>query len=209
MKVILASNNKNKLDEIKKVFNFDGWDFFTLSDLNINSDPEENAPDFIGNAKIKAKAAFEIVKKSGLNDYAIVADDSGLCVDVLDGKPGVYSARFASENGEHCTYADNNKKLIKVMKDVPDDKRGACFKTAAYFIFPDGKEVFEEGCCFGKIGYEEIGDNGFGFDPLFFPDYYNHKLTMAQVSPEEKDAISHRGQAFRNLKESIKKELQL
>lgn len=168
MQVIIATNNQDKLTEIQDIFNIEGWDFYTLADLHLDSDPEENGSTFLENAKIKAEAARIVADENGYKDYAVVADDSGLCVDALGGRPGVHSARYATEGEvEHATYSDNNDKLLFELKDVDDKNRGAHFETAAVFIYPCGKSVEAIGKCEGKIGYEIVGENGFGFDPLF------------------------------------------
>ena len=123
-----------------------------------------------------------------------LADDSGLVVDALDGAPGVYSSRFA---GEDATDAQNNAKLLDLMADVPDDERTARFVCTLVFVDTDGSEIVAHGSCEGKIGYEARGDNGFGYDPLFYADAFDGKLTTAEVPSEQKDAISHRGEALR------------
>ena len=121
-----------------------------------------------------------------------IADDSGLCVDALDGAPGVYSARFA---GEHGNDDKNNQKLLSLLSDVPPEKRTARFVSTVACVFPDGRELVVRGECEGKIGYEKRGENGFGYDPLF----YVGERTFAEFTPEEKDAVSHRGNALRAL----------
>lgn len=121
-----------------------------------------------------------------------IADDSGLCVDALDGAPGVYSARFA---GEHGNDSKNNAKLLDLLKDTPKEARTARFVSAVACVFPDGRELTVRGTCEGVIGYEQKGQNGFGYDPLF----YVGERTFAEFSPAEKDAVSHRGNALRAL----------
>ena len=197
MKVLLATNNKNKAREIREIINRDDVEIFTLADLNLNSDPEETGTTFLENATLKAESARAAATDAGICDYYIVADDSGLCVDALDGGPGVYSARYAEVNGQRCTYADNNRKMLDALKDVEDADRGAHFETSAVMIKPDGTLIEATGKLHGKIGTQEIGENGFGYDPIFYPEGMDK--TLAELSAEEKDAISHRGQAFRNL----------
>lgn len=198
MKVILATNNQNKAHEIRDIVNNTEIEFFTLADLNLNSDPEETGQTFLENAMIKAKSAKAAADNAGLEGYAIAADDSGLCVDALDGGPGVYSARYAEVNGQRCTYADNNKKLIEALKDVDENNRGAHFQTTAVLINVDGTVKEANGICEGKIGHVEIGSNGFGYDPIFYPNEFSGK-TFAEISSEEKDSISHRARAFQKL----------
>ena len=140
------------------------------------------------NARIKALAARD---NTGL---PALADDSGLVVDALDGAPGVFSSRFA---GEDATDADNNAKLLELLADVPDDERTARFVCTLVFVDTDDSEIVAYGSCEGKIGYEERGSNGFGYDPLFFADAFDGKLTTAEVPSGQKDAISHRGEALR------------
>ena len=163
----------------------------------MDSDPEETGLTFLENATIKAESALDAAHAAGLRYYAIAADDSGLCVDALDGGPGVYSARYAEVDGQPCTYADNNKKLLSTLENVEDENRRAHFETVAVLILPDGSKIEKTGILEGKIGREEIGTNGFGYDPIFYPKGMDK--TLAQLSAQEKDAISHRGQAFRKL----------
>ena len=197
MKVILATNNANKAREIREIVSGKDIEIFTLADLNLDSDPEETGSTFLENATLKAESALDVAHATGLIDYAIAADDSGLCVDALDGAPGVYSARYAEVDGQPCTYADNNKKLLSALENVEDENRGAHFETVAVLIMPDGSKIEKTGILEGKIGREEIGTNGFGYDPIFYPKGMDK--TLAQLSAQEKDAISHRGQAFRKL----------
>jgi XTP/dITP diphosphohydrolase len=151
----------------------------------------EDADTLVGNARLKARA---LVAATGL---AAVADDTGLEVDALGGAPGVYSARYA---GEDATYADNVAKLVRELGALDDGggARRACFKTVALAAFPDGSEVWAEGVLAGAIGTEPRGDNGFGYDPVFVPDGGEGR-TFAEMEPAQKDAVSHRGRAFRAL----------
>lgn len=185
--VVLATNNAHKVAEIATALDFPGWEFRTLRELGIESDPAEDADTFEGNARIKALAALE---NTGL---PALADDSGLEVDALDGRPGVYSSRYA---GEDATDEENNDKLLGELADVPDDKRTARFVSTIVFVDTDGTEVVARGTCEGVIGHERRGENGFGYDPLFISDDLGG-LTTAEAAPEQKDAISHRGNALR------------
>ena len=194
-KVVIATNNKNKAKEISAALNLEGWQFFTLHELGLVSDPEENANTFEGNARIKAQAAHKI--SGGL---AALADDSGLEVDALEGAPGVYSARYA---GRDATDAQNNEKLLAELAEVPNDKRSARFVCTLVFIDENGKERIAQGCVEGFIGHEEHGSNGFGYDPLFFPCAFKGEKSFAQVSQEEKTLISHRGEALRALRAQL------
>jgi len=153
----------------------------------------EDAPDLVGNARLKAVA---LCAATGL---PAVADDTGLEVDALGGAPGVYSARWA---GEGATYADNVAKLLAALADVPPPGRGARFRTVALCRFPDGRELVAEGTCPGTVPFEEAGDGGFGYDSVFVPDEGDGR-TFAQMSPDEKHAVSHRGRAFRALSHAL------
>ena len=190
--VIIATNNAHKVAEIRTALNFEGWEFKTLRDLGIESNPEEDADSFLGNAFIKARAAHEA--SGGL---AALADDSGLEVDALGGAPGVYSSRYAGEDGNDEA---NNAKLLVEMADVPEAERTARFVSVIAFVDEDGTETFARGTIEGRVGYEERGSEGFGYDPLFLPNEYEGKLTLAEVSQDAKNAISHRGNALRALK---------
>lgn len=193
--VVIASNNAHKAQEIAEALDFPGWEFGTLRQLGIQSDPAEDADTFLGNARIKARAAHEA---SG--GKAVLADDSGLEVDALDGAPGVYSARYA---GEDATDADNNAKLLSSLSDVPDRDRTARFVCALVLIDEDGSETVARGTVEGRIGHEERGSNGFGYDPLFLPDVFAGGRTLAEALPEEKNAVSHRGNALRELRSNL------
>ncbi len=186
--VVIATNNEHKLEEISRMLApVTGWHFVSLGSCGDFPEPVEDADNFEGNARIKALAAC---KNTGL---AALADDSGLEVDALDGAPGVFSSRFA---GEDASDADNNAKLLKLLVDVPEEQRTARFVCTLVFVDTDGSELVARGTCEGKIGYEERGMNGFGYDPLFVSDDCDG-LTTAEVAPEKKDAISHRGEALR------------
>ena len=193
--VVIASNNAHKAQEIAEALDFPGWEFGTLRQLGIQSDPAEDADTFLGNARIKARAAYEA---SG--GKAVLADDSGLEVDALDGAPGVYSARYA---GEDATDADNNAKLLSALADVPDRDRTARFVCTLVLIDEDGSETVARGTVEGRIGHEERGSYGFGYDPLFLPDVFADGRTLAEALPEEKNAVSHRGNALRELRSKL------
>ena len=190
--VVIASNNAHKAEEIASALDFEGWEFRTLRELGIQSDPAEDADTFEGNARIKARAAHEA---SG--GMAALADDSGLQVDALGGEPGVYSARYA---GEDATDAQNNAKLLAALDAVPDDRRTARFVSTLVFVDEDGAETVAHGTVEGKLGREERGSGGFGYDPLFYPDVFAGERTLAEVSQTEKNAVSHRGNALRQLR---------
>ena len=193
--VVLATNNAHKASEIENALAMPEWEFKTLRQLNVVSNPEEDASTFVGNARIKARAAH--VASGGL---AALADDSGIVVDALDGRPGVHSARYA---GEACNDEANNNKLLAELASVAWEARTARYVCALVFIDTNGSEVVVEGTVEGKIGFERHGSGGFGYDPLFFPDAYNGQRTFAQVTQEEKAHISHRGEALRKLAQAI------
>ena len=179
--LVMATNNANKLREAREILSPLGIEVLSQREAGANCDPEENGATFAENALIKARAVYEAVK------LPTVADDSGLCVDAMDGRPGVYSARYAPK-GQECA------KLLNEMKDVPENKRTARFMCNIALISGDDSRVFE-GRCEGSIGYEMRGSNGFGYDPVFMVG----ERTMAELSSDEKNAISHRGAALREL----------
>ncbi len=184
----VATNNKNKLREICEIFEPLGIKVQSQGEAGVNVDPDENGKTFHDNSEIKAEAVFNAIAENNSEKTAVIADDSGLCVDALDGGPGVYSARYAPK-GEECG------KLLDEMKDVPDNKRTARFKCDITLIDTEGNKSHFEGVCEGKIGYEEKGTNGFGYDPVFMVG----DRTLAEMSSEEKNAISHRGEALKKL----------
>lgn len=194
-KIVIATNNAHKTDEISHVLGMDGLEFVTMRQAGIESDPVEDADTFEGNARIKAMAAHE----AG-GGVAVMADDSGLVVDALDGAPGVYSSRFAGEDGND---AANNALLLERLKGVPDDKRTARFVCTLVFVDEDGTEKVATGSVEGRIGHAERGGEGFGYDPLFYPDAYEGRLTFAEVPQSEKNLISHRANALRAMKEKL------
>ena len=195
MKFIIATNNNKKLKELERILKPLGIDAVSAKDAGIVlDDVDETGTTFSENAYLKANSAFV---KTGM---PAVADDSGLCVDALDGRPGVFSARYG---GENATDSEKNDRILSEMKDVPADKRNAHFACAICCILPDGSKIEVEGICNGSIGYEPIGDGGFGYDPIFMCG----EKSYAQLSPEEKDAISHRGQALIKLQNELKKAL--
>ena len=191
MKIIIATHNKHKLQEMSRILSPMGYEVVTDTDLGIElSDVEENGETFLDNARIKSEAGC---KESG---YPCIADDSGLCVDALGGAPGVYSARYSGVHGDDD---GNNRKLLAELDGVPTEKRTAHFACAICVSFPDGSEVTATGKCEGYIGYEKKGSNGFGYDPLFMVG----ERSLAEMSAEEKDAISHRGNALKELQKIL------
>ncbi len=192
--VIIATNNAHKVEEIETALNFEGWEFKSLKEAGIESSPEETGTTFEENARIKARAAHE------LTGAAVLADDSGLVVDALNGAPGVYSSRYAGEDGNDGA---NNTKLLHELEGVPDEQRTARFMCVLVFIDEDGSETVAQGSVEGRIGYELKGDGGFGYDPLFWPECFNFECTLAEVTQENKNKVSHRGNALRELKKVL------
>lgn len=193
MKILIATHNKHKLSEMARILEPMGYEVVTDTDLGFTlTEAEENGSTFLENARIKAESGC---KESGI---PCIADDSGLCVDALNGEPGVFSARYSGEHGDDN---GNNEKLLFNLKDVPDEKRTARFVCAICVSFPDGSEITAEGACEGKIGYEYRGNNGFGYDPLFMVG----DKSFAELSATEKDAVSHRGNALKNLEKLLSK----
>ncbi len=194
MDFLIATHNKKKQAEMQRMLGPLGISVKTADDLGIElTEVEEDGTTFHENARIKALSGC---RESGL---PCIADDSGLCVDFLGGAPGIYSARYS---GEHGNDKQNNEKLLKELENVEKEKRTAYFACSISCCFPDGREITAEGKCYGYIGFEEQGDGGFGYDPLFITE----KGCFGQLSAEEKDEISHRGNALRELKEKLKSE---
>ena len=192
--VVVASANHGKLAEIRGTLDFPHWRFKPATELDEEwPSPDEDGETFEDNARIKARAAFA---RFGL---ASLADDSGLEVDALDGEPGVYSSRYA---GPCADDAENNSRLLLALKDVPEGERTARFRSTIVFVGPDGTETVANGTCEGSIGFEPRGEGGFGYDPLFYPDATPGR-TMAELTLAEKNAISHRGAALRDLRAKL------
>jgi XTP/dITP diphosphohydrolase len=195
-KVIVASNNQGKIKEIKEILKDFPLEVISLKEANIKVDVVEDGKTFMENAY---KKAYEIYKITG---EMVLSDDSGLMVDVLNGAPGVFSARFS---GEHGNDKKNNEKILELLKDKKDEDRKAKFVAAMVFIINENKVVQAQGECNGYIIDEERGDDGFGYDPLFYiPDL---KKTFAEISRSEKNVISHRGRALSILKDKLNQEL--
>jgi len=183
---VCASANPDKVAEIAALL--DGLVELLPRPADV-PDVVEDADSLIGNARLKAAAI------SAATGLAAISDDTGLEIDALGGAPGVYAARFA---GEHCSYADNREKVLRLLADVPPEARTARFKTAAMVVWPDGRELAVEGVCEGSIATEERGARGFGYDPVFIAAEGGGR-TFAEMSDAEKNAISHRGRAFHAL----------
>ncbi len=193
VEVVLATQNRGKLREIRSVLKGFGFHIRGLSDFKNLPEVEEDGDSFIENGLKKARFYSQLLGK------LTIADDSGLVVDALGGAPGIYSARYA---GPKASDQENRKKLLKALDGIPISKRGASFKCAIAMVSPDGWELVTEGSCRGRIGFKEIGRNGFGYDPIFIIPRYGK--TMAQLSLEEKNRVSHRGKALRKLRRLLK-----
>lgn len=195
MDYIIATHNMKKRDELQRILSPLGIRVLLAEEAGIElTDVEETGTTFEENAILKAESGC---KESGM---PCIADDSGLAVDWLGGAPGVYSARYA---GEHGNDDANNQKLFKALEGVEDKDRGAAYVSVVCCAYPDGSKLLARGECRGYIGHGLIGDGGFGYDPLFYPVEYNGEKTMAQLTAEEKDAISHRGKAVREIAAQI------
>ncbi len=191
--VIIATKNSGKAKEFVQLFESYGITVKTLIDYPELPDIEETGETFEENALLKAESAAR------LTGQPAIADDSGLVIDALDGRPGVYSARYAGIDKDDKA---NNRKVLKEMAGAVDDRRSARFKCVLAVSFPDDREpIIVEGNCEGRIAYEESGTNGFGYDPLFIPDGFDQ--TMAQLEPDVKNKISHRANALRKLQVSL------
>ena len=186
MKIILASNNKNKLSELKQILSPFGYEIVSQSEAGINIEVEENGKTFEENSFIKAKAIYDITES------AVIADDSGLEVDYLNKAPGVYSHRYA---GENATDKDRCEKILLELNGVPYENRTARFVCVICYIDENGKETLLRGECEGFIGKEMRGNNGFGYDPIFMIG----NKSFAEISSEEKNKISHRANALKKL----------
>ena len=192
LEVIVATRNKGKIREIREALKGLGLRIYALSDFSDVPEIEEDGKSFAENALKKAHFYSKYFGK------LTIADDSGLEVDGLKGLPGIYSARYA---GEGASSRENNQKLLREMQGLPISKRGARFKCIIAVVSHDGKEAVAEGSCKGRIGFKEKGKKGFGYDPLIILP--NYRKTMAELSLEEKNAISHRGKALRKIRKII------
>lgn len=195
MKIFIATKNQKKLEELRRILIPMGFEVLSERDLEKPLDDiAEDGSTFEENAIIKANSGL---KATGLIS---VADDSGICVDYLNGAPGIYSARYS---GGHGNDAENNKKILKELEGVPMEQRTAYYVAAIACVFPDGRKFTVRGECHGHIAFEESGTCGFGYDPLFISE----KGCFGHLSAEEKDSISHRGKALRLFKEELQKYL--
>ena len=202
IQIIFATGNRNKVREIREIITRPDVSVVTMKEAGVAADPEEDGTSFAENALIKARDVHELVlqaeaegrmpgEKEGVTNI-VMSDDSGLVVDALGGEPGIYSARYL---GRDTDYNYKMGYIIDRLKDTPWEARTARFTASVAAVLPDGTSYTATGHMEGYIGYEIAGENGFGYDPFFYlPEY---QMTSAQISPEQKNAISHRGRALR------------
>jgi XTP/dITP diphosphohydrolase len=199
--IIFATGNKNKMVEIRMILEDLGCEILSQKEAGIKVDVVEDGTTFEENALIKAKAIAQFVHEVPVYQNAVVmADDSGLEIDYLNKEPGIYSARYM---GEETSYDIKNQALLDRLDGVPDEKRTARFVCAIAAVLPDGSTEVVRGTMEGIIGHEIAGENGFGYDPIFFLPEYG--CTSAELSPEQKNALSHRGQGLRMMRSILEK----
>ena len=196
IRIIFATGNEGKLKEVKKILPSDKYEVVSMREAGYDFEIEETGTTFLENAYQKARS---VALASG---QIAMADDSGLMIDAMDGGPGVYSARFL---GHDTPYSEKNRIILEMLSDVPEEKRGARYVCAIVTVFPDGRVIEKEETLEGRIAYEKAGTNGFGYDPIFYVPEQGR--TTAQMTPEEKHAISHRGKALRAMAAALEKEM--
>jgi len=197
--IIFATTNEGKIREAMAIMEGSGYRVLSLKQAGVSADIEENGTSFEENAAIKAHGIRELLAdKPEYRDAIVLADDSGLAIDYLGGEPGIYSARYL---GTDTSYDYKNKIILQRLEGVADEERGARFVCAVAAALPDGRTLQATGVMEGRIAYTIEGSNGFGYDPIFYLPEYG--MTSAQIAPEQKNAISHRGKALRLIKEKI------
>ena len=196
-KIIFATGNQDKMKEIRMILEDLGIPVSSMKEAGIDVDIVEDGTTFEENAMIKAEAIAK------LTDAIVLADDSGLEIDYLNKEPGIYSARYA---GTDTSYEIKNNLLLQRLEGVPDEKRTARFVCAIVAVFPDGSKETVRGTIEGRIGYEIAGEHGFGYDPIFYLPEYG--CTTAELDPEKKNELSHRGKALRLMREIIEQKMQ-
>ena len=194
-RIVFATGNENKMKEIRMILADLGMEIISMKEAGVNEEIVEDGMTFEENAEIKARAVSRV-----LTNDIILADDSGLEIDYLDKAPGIYSARFA---GEDTSYDIKNRILLDRMEGVPDDQRSARFVCAVAAMFPDGAVSVVRETIEGQVAAEAEGENGFGYDPIFYVPEYG--CTTAQMTPEQKNEVSHRGKALRAMKKLLEK----
>lgn len=196
-RIVFATGNENKMKEIRMILEDLGMEILSMKESGVDVDIVEDGASFEENAEIKARAVARV-----LTNDIVLADDSGLEIDYLDKAPGIYSARFA---GEDTSYDIKNNILLDRLEGVPDEERTARFVCAVAAVFPDGTVDVVRETIEGRVAYEPAGDNGFGYDPIFYVPEYG--CTTAQMSPEQKNELSHRGKALRSMRAILKEKL--
>ena len=196
-KIIFATGNQDKMKEIRMILADLGMPVYSMKEAGIDIDIVEDGTTFEENAMIKAEAIAK------LTDAIVLADDSGLEIDYLNKEPGIYSARYA---GTDTSYEIKNNLLLQRLEGVPDEKRTARFVCAIAAVFPDGSKETVRGTIEGRIGYEIAGEHGFGYDPIFYLPEYG--CTTAELDPEKKNELSHRGKALRLMRGIIEQKMQ-
>ena len=196
-KLILATSNKDKAREIAEILSDTPFVVTTMKEEGYDPDIVEDGKTFEENALIKARTVHALAEGA-----YVMADDSGLCIDALDGAPGIYSARFC---GENSTYPEKFAKIFEMLKDVPEEKRTAKFVCSIAVVRPDGSEFTVRGEVRGVLHEKPMGDGGFGYDPIFYVPEFG--MTTAQMTKEQKNSISHRGKASRGMAEKLKADL--
>ena len=204
-KIVFATGNAGKMREIREILKDMDMEILSMKEAGVNADIAEDGATFAENAVIKAETVARLLAAKGDVAYEgaiVLADDSGLVIDALNGEPGIYSARYM---GGDTPYSAKSADLIERLTGVPDEKRTARFVCAIAAVFATGETVTTQGVIEGRIGYEEKGDNGFGYDPIFYVPECG--CTAAQLTEEEKNRISHRGKALEAMKEELRKRI--
>ena len=196
-RIVFATGNKDKLKEIRMIMEDLNLPILSMKEAGVEKEIIEDGTTFQENALIKAKAIAEL-----LPDDIVMADDSGLEIDYLNKEPGIYSARYM---GEHTSYDIKNNHILERLKGVPKEQRTARFVCAVAAVFPGGKSIVVNGTMEGRIADHIAGENGFGYDPIFWLDDYG--CTSAEISPEEKNSLSHRGKALRAVRQQIMEQI--
>lgn len=204
MRIVFATGNKDKMKEIMRILGGLGAEILSMREAGVEEDVEENGSTFSENARIKADAIYKALLQKDPEAAAgtvVLADDSGLEIDYLGGEPGIYSARYL---GKDTPYTEKNRIILERLEGVSDEERTARFVCAIAAALPGGRGLDTVGTMEGRIGYSIAGENGFGYDPIFFLPEYGK--TSAEISPDEKNAISHRGKALRAMAELLENE---
>lgn len=201
LRIIFATGNEGKMREIRAILEDVEADILSMKEAGISLDIEENGESFAENAVIKARAVADaLTAEERFQDCVVLADDSGLEIDCLNGEPGIHSARYL---GEETPFDVKSRALLERMEHVPDEERNARFVCAIAAVFPNGETITTRGTIEGRIGHALKGDNGFGYDPIFYLPEYGR--TAAELTDEEKNQISHRSRALALMKEELKK----